>query len=86
MSTHNMFSRRNIYLISLLSRAIIVNTSRNELVWSILTSDMLCDVDKKISICGLILGFMTVVVNCVKPKSTTSLNLVATVPRSDKHV
>ena len=52
----------------------------------ILTSDMLCDVDKKISICGLILGFITVVVNWVNPKSTTSLNLVATAPRSDKHV
>ena len=52
----------------------------------ILTSDMLCDVDKKISICGLILGLITVIVNWVNPKSTTSLNLVATVPKSDKHV
>ena len=47
---------------------------------------MLCNVVKNMSICGLILGLMTVVANWVNPKSTTSLNLVATVPKSDKHV
>ena len=51
-----------------------------------LTSDMLCCVERKMSIWGLILGFMTVEVNCVKPKSTTSLNRVATAPRSDKQL
>ena len=38
------------------------------------------------SICGFILGFITAVVSCVKPNSTTSLNLVAAAPMSIKQL
>lgn len=47
---------------------------------------MLCDVERKMSICGLTLGFITAVVSCVNPNSTTSLNRVPDAPMSDKQL
>lgn len=50
------------------------------------TSDRLCEVERKTSICGLTRGLMREEVSCVNPNSTTSLNRAAAAPMSDRQL